>query len=51
MEFVRALLDIKPYLDPHGEHAYTLLDCIEALKDDKDKDVAEHSDEIDLQLM
>lgn len=51
MEFVRGLLDIKPFLDYNQQKSIELTERISELKGDKDDDVADASENTDLELM
>lgn len=51
MEFVRGLLEIKPFLDYNKQKSIELTERISELKGDKDDDVADASENTDLELM
>lgn len=51
MEFVRGLLDIKPFLDFNQAKTIELAEKINELKNDKDEDVADASENTDMELL
>lgn len=51
MEFARSLIKMKPYLEPSKNRFVTLNERIEKLKRDKDRDVADATENVDYDLL
>jgi len=51
LEFSKALLDIKPYVDEERERDFQILDIMERLKDDIDQDVIDQTENTEAFLL
>lgn len=51
MEFAKALVDIKPFVEEDQERNFELMECIDKLREDSDYDVADAIENTDMQLM
>lgn len=51
MEFARSLIQIKPYLEPNKNRSMELSERMEKLKNDKDRDVADATENVDYDLL
>lgn len=51
IEFSKALIDIKPYLDDEQERDFQMVDIMERLKDDIDQDVVDVTEETEAYLL
>ena len=51
MEFARSLIQIKPYLEPNKNRSMELSERMEKLKNDKDRDVADATENVDYELL
>lgn len=51
MEFAKALVDIRPYLEPSHKVSMELSERCDCLKDDPDRDVADASEATDMHLL
>jgi len=51
MEFARSLIQIKPYLEPSKNRSMELSERMEKLKNDKDRDVADATENVDYDLL
>lgn len=51
MEFAKALLNIKPYFDNDTDLSLEMMDVLNALQSDKDRDVLEAVEHTDFELL
>jgi len=51
MEFARALVDIKPYIETDQQKDFELMEIIDKLKSDADQDVADTTENTDVYLL
>ena len=51
MEFAKALIDLKPYIETDQQKDFELAEIIDRLKNDPDQDVADSSENTDVTLL
>ena len=51
MEFAKALIDLKPYVESDQQKDFELAEIIDRLKNDPDQDVADSSENTDVTLL
>lgn len=48
MEFAKALVDIKPFVEEDQDRNFELMECIDKLREDSDYDVADAIENTDM---
>lgn len=51
MEFAKALIDLKPYIETDTQKDFELMEVIDRLKNDPDQDVADTTENTDVVLL
>lgn len=51
MEFAKALIDLKPYIETDTQKDFELMEIIDRLKNDPDQDVADTTENTDVVLL